>query len=59
VATESIGKTVHLDNDMADRIISAQKRLDKNPPEQSSHQIRWGDPDEISRALRKEYGCAK
>jgi len=32
MATESIGKTVYMDDDFADRFIAAQERLDKNPP---------------------------
>jgi hypothetical protein len=55
MATESIGKTVYMDNDFADRFIEAMERTDKNPAYQGAHKIRWGDPDEIAKAIRKKY----
>jgi hypothetical protein len=56
MATESIGKTVYMDNDFADRFIEATERLDKEPQPLNTHEIRWGDPDEIAKAIRKKYG---
>jgi hypothetical protein len=56
MATESIGKTVHMDNEFADRFIEMEERMAKNPPPPNTREIKWGDPDEIAKALRREYG---
>jgi hypothetical protein len=56
MATESIGKTVHMDDEFADRFIEAAERLRKNPPPPNTHEIKWGDSKEIAKALRREYG---
>jgi hypothetical protein len=56
MATDSFGKTVHLTNEMADRIIEAMEQAKKNPPKPGTHEIKWGDPEKISRAWRKQYG---
>jgi hypothetical protein len=59
MATESFGKIVYLTNDMADRIIAAQERMEKSPPPPSTHEIKWGDSEKVSKALRKEYEHAE
>ncbi|GHU67062.1 hypothetical protein AGMMS49983_17680 [Clostridia bacterium] len=59
MATESIGQMVYLTNEIADRIIEAQARVDANPPVPRTREIKWGDPDEIMAALRREYGIEK
>jgi hypothetical protein len=56
MATESIGKTVHMDNEFADRFIEAMERLEKNPPPPNTHEIKWGNPEEIAKAIRRKYG---
>jgi len=56
MASESFGKTVYLTNEMADRIIAAQERMRANPPKPREHEIKWGDPEKVSKALRREYG---
>jgi hypothetical protein len=37
MAAESIGQTVYLTNEMADRIIAGQERVDANPPPRRGH----------------------
>jgi len=56
MATDSIGKTVHMDDDFADRFIAYMEQLEKNPPAPRNHKINWGDPDKISKAIKQEYG---
>jgi hypothetical protein len=59
MATESFGKIVYLDNDMADRIIAAQERMRANPPQPSTHKPRWATDEDrrrLATALKKKYG---
>jgi hypothetical protein len=56
MATDSIGQTVHLTNEMADRIIEAMERDKVNPPKPRTREIKWGDPKELAKALEKQYG---
>jgi hypothetical protein len=56
MASDSFGKTVYLTNEMADKIIAAQERMRANPPKPRERKIKWGDPEKVARALRKEYG---
>ena len=51
MATESIGKTVHMDNEFADRFISQMEQMEKNPPPPNNHEIRWGDSKKIEKAF--------
>jgi len=55
MATESIGQTVHLTNEMADRMIEAMERVRANPPEQPTRNFKWGDPDKLARDLKRQY----
>jgi hypothetical protein len=59
MATESFGKIVYLDNDMADRIIAAQERMRANPPQPSTHKIKWADSEKLTDMLKKKYGHEK
>ena len=59
MATESIGKTVYLTNEMADQIIEAMEEVKKNPPPSNDTVIKWGDTKKIAAALEKQYGNAK
>jgi hypothetical protein len=59
MATDSIGQTVHLTNEMADRIIEAMERDKANPPKPRENKINWGDPKKIAAAMRKEYDNEK
>jgi hypothetical protein len=54
MATESFGKIVYLTNDMADRIIVAQERMEPPPP--NTHEIKWGDSKKIAEIIKKQYG---
>jgi hypothetical protein len=56
MATESFGKIVYLTNDMADRIIAAQERMEKNPPPPNTHEIKWGNSKKIAEIIEKQYG---
>jgi hypothetical protein len=55
MATDSFGKTVYLTDEMADRIIEAMERVNANPPKQHTHEIKWGDHDELTGLLKKQY----
>jgi hypothetical protein len=59
MATESIGKTVIMDNDFADRFIKMQEEVDSKPPTPRTREIRWGDPEKFAAALRRKYGVEK
>jgi peptide subunit release factor 1 (eRF1) len=56
MATSSIGKTVYLTDEMADRIIEAMERVKANPPEPHTREIKWGDSKVIAEAIRRKYG---
>ena len=56
MATSSIGKTVYLTNDMADRIIEGMERVRVNPPKPHTREIKWGDSDALTKAIRKKSG---
>ncbi|MDR2108166.1 MAG: hypothetical protein LBP28_01720 [Coriobacteriales bacterium] len=55
MATESIGKTIHLTNEQADQLASEIARVDSEPPRQRTTKIKWGDPKNFMRALEREY----
>jgi hypothetical protein len=55
MATDSFGQTVHLTNEMADRIIEAMERDKANPPKPRNNKINWGDPERFLEDLRKQY----
>jgi hypothetical protein len=59
MTTESIGQTVYLTDEMADRIIEAMERDKANPPKPRNHKIKWGDPKKLAEAMRKEYDSEK
>ncbi|MDR0499975.1 MAG: hypothetical protein LBG97_01830 [Coriobacteriales bacterium] len=52
MATESIGRTVYADNDMADRIIAAMEYEDAHPSKPAEFRTKWAD-DEFNKKLRK------
>ncbi|MDR3295131.1 MAG: hypothetical protein LBT26_04775 [Clostridiales Family XIII bacterium] len=56
MATESIGKIVHMDNEFADRFIAAQERAKTNPQKQREFKIEWADSKKITETLKKQYG---
>ena len=59
MATESIGKTVYLTNEMADRIIEAMEEIKSNPPKPGAREIAWGDSKQLAESLKRQYGNAK
>ena len=59
MATSSIGKTVYLTDEMADRIIEGMERVKANPPKPYTRVIRWGDTKVIAAALEKKHGHVK
>ena len=59
MATSSIGKTVYLTNEMADRIIEGMERVKANPPKPHAREIKWGDDDALTKALERKYGHAE
>jgi hypothetical protein len=59
MATESIGKIVHMDNEFADRFIAAQERVKANPPKPREFKIEWADSKKITETLKKQYGYEK
>ena len=59
MATSSIGKTVYLTDEMADRIIEGMERVKANPPKPHTRVIKWGDSKKIAAALERAYGSEK
>jgi len=59
MATESIGQTVHLTNEMADRIIEAMEKVRANPPKPRTSRAKLVEPDEILSLWKKEDGYEK
>jgi hypothetical protein len=55
MATESFGQTVHLTDEMADRIIEGIERVRINPPEPPIQNFKWGDPAKLAMDLKKQY----
>jgi len=56
MATESIGKTVYMDNEFADRFIAQMERFEKNPPVIEGRETPWGDSKKIAKAIKEKYG---
>ena len=59
MATESIGQTVYLTDEMADRIIAAMEDVKANPPKPRTRSAKLGDPKELAEILRKQYSNAE
>ena len=59
MATESIGQTVYLTDEMADRIIEAMEEVRVNPPKPRTRKTNLVDPDEILSLWKKEDGYEK
>jgi hypothetical protein len=59
MATESIGKTIYLNDVQADQLIEEMARVDANPPKQRKSNIKWGDPKQFMRGLEREYSGEK
>jgi hypothetical protein len=55
MATESIGRTVHLNDDQFEQIVRAMDRVNANPPKPRERKINWGDTQEIMRSLERKY----
>jgi len=59
MATESIGQTVYLTDEMADRIIEAMEKVRTNPPKPRTNKARLATPEEhaeLTALLKKQYG---
>ncbi|MDR1422419.1 MAG: hypothetical protein LBI64_06105 [Coriobacteriales bacterium] len=59
MATESIGRTVYLNDDSFEQIVNAMERMDANPPKPRESTITWADPQEIMRDLERKYSGDK
>ena len=59
MATESIGRMVILDDDMAERMIEQIEEFDKNPPKPNTFELKWGDPEKFAQSLKEKYGYDK
>jgi hypothetical protein len=59
MATESIGRTVRLNDDEFERIVKAMDRVNANPPKPRERSINWGDPIETMRGLERKYSGDK
>ncbi|MDR0501579.1 MAG: hypothetical protein LBG97_10140 [Coriobacteriales bacterium] len=58
MATESIGRTVYADNDMADRIIAAMEYEDAHPSKPVVGMTKWADEEDdkiILDILKRRY----
>ena len=59
MATESIGKTIYLDDDSADRLIAAMEFEDAHPSKLAKRTTAWADPQDIAKRLEQKYVSAK
>lgn len=59
MATESIGRTVHLNDEQFEQIVNEMERINANPPRPRKTSIQWGDPDQFMRDLGKKYATGK
>jgi hypothetical protein len=59
MATSSIGKLIVVDDEAADRMIAQIEEQETNPRPYERHQIKWGDPKELTEALSREYANEK
>jgi hypothetical protein len=59
MATESIGKTIYLDDEAADRLIAAIEYEDAHPSKPAKRVTPWGDSQEIAKRLERKYSRAK
>jgi hypothetical protein len=59
MATESIGKTIYLDDEAADRLIAAIEYKDAYPSRSQKQVTPWGDPQEFMRALDRKFSNGK
>jgi hypothetical protein len=55
MATESIGKTIYLDDEAADRLIAAIEHEDAYPSRLHDRQTPWGDPKDIAKRLERKF----
>ena len=59
MATESIGKTIYLDDEAADRLIDAIEYEDAHPSRPAKQLTPWGDPKKFMQALERKYADGK
>jgi hypothetical protein len=59
MATESIGKTIYLDDEAADRLIAAMEYEDAHPSKPAERITPWGDPEKLMQALERKYASDK
>jgi hypothetical protein len=59
MATESIGRTVYLNDDSFEQIVNAMERMDANPPKPRESTINWGDPIQTMLDLERKYSGDK
>jgi hypothetical protein len=59
MATESIGKTIYLDDEAADRLIAAIEYEDAHPSKPAKQLTPWGDPKKFMQALEQKYANGK
>ncbi|MDR1088445.1 MAG: hypothetical protein LBL23_04165 [Coriobacteriales bacterium] len=55
MATESIGRTIYLDDEAADRLIAAIEHEDAHPSKPARRVTPWGDPKKFMLALERKY----
>jgi hypothetical protein len=59
MATESIGRTVYLNDDSFEQIVKAMERMDADPPKPRKPSIKLGDPEQFMRDLELKYSGDK
>jgi hypothetical protein len=59
MATESIGKTIYLDDEAADRLLAALEYEDAHPSKSPRQLTPWGDPEKFMQALERKYADGK
>lgn len=55
MATESIGKTICLDDEAADRLIAAIEYEDAHPSKPKKQVTPWGDSKEFMQVLERKF----
>jgi hypothetical protein len=59
MATESIGKTIYLDDEAADRLIAAMEYEDSHPSKPAKRVTPWGNPKELMQRLERKFADGK
>ncbi|MDR2109584.1 MAG: hypothetical protein LBP28_09050 [Coriobacteriales bacterium] len=59
MATESFSRILHLNDEQFEQVVRAMECVNANPPAPRKSGIRWGDTEQIMRALEQKYSVDK